>query len=460
MIKSNAKQRTSDLLEGEIGATLKRITIPMILGMVMMMSFGLIDTFFVSLLGTDPLAAISFTFPVTFTVISLNIGLGIGTSAIIGKLQGSKALTKSQHYATGSIMLSVLLVGALALIGFFTIEPVFKMLNATENLMPYISDYMGLWYLSSIFLAMPMVGNSVLRACGDTRTPSIVMAAGGGLNALLDPIFIFGLGPVPAMGIKGAALSTFIAWIVGALWILYILAVRRKLMLPRLLTLSELRESSREILKIGLPAAGANMLTPVAGGIMTAVVASYGAEAVAAWGVGNRMESIASIVVLALSMTLPPFISQNVGAGQVSRVKEAYSLTLKFVLIWQFLIFLVMWGLSSWIAVAFANEVEVSVLIQLFLMIVPLGYGMQGIIILTNSSLNAMHRPMTALTLSVIRLFVFFVPISVAGSFFFELKGLFAGTVIANVAMACVSLFVFKRAITDFENDTSPVSEQ
>ncbi len=460
MIKSNAKQRTSDLLEGEIGATLKRITIPMILGMVMMMSFGLIDTFFVSLLGTDPLAAISFTFPVTFTVISLNIGLGIGTSAIIGKLQGSKALTKSQHYATGSIMLSVLLVGALALIGFFTIEPVFKMLNATENLMPYISDYMGLWYLSSIFLAMPMVGNSVLRACGDTRTPSIVMAAGGGLNALLDPIFIFGLGPVPAMGIKGAALATFIAWIVGALWILYILAVRRKLMLPRLLSLSELRESSREILKIGLPAAGANMLTPVAGGIMTAVVASYGAEAVAAWGVGNRMESIASIVVLALSMTLPPFISQNVGAGQVSRVKEAYSLTLKFVLIWQFLIFLVMWGLSSWIAVAFANEVEVSVLIQLFLMIVPLGYGMQGIIILTNSSLNAMHRPMTALTLSVIRLFVFFVPISVAGSFFFELKGLFAGTVIANVAMACVSLFVFKRAIADFENDTSPVSEQ
>ena len=454
MIKSNAKQRTSDLLEGDIGTTLKRMTTPMILGMVMMMSFGLIDTFFVSLLGTDPLAAISFTFPVTFTVISLNIGLGIGTSAIIGKLQGSKEITKSQHYATGSIMLSVLLVGTLAIIGLFTIEPVFKLLNATENLMPYISDYMGLWYLSSIFLAMPMVGNSVLRACGDTRTPSIVMAAGGGLNALLDPIFIFGLGPVPAMGIKGAALATFIAWIVGAFWILYILAVRRKLMLPRLLTLSELRDSSREILKIGLPAAGANMLTPVAGGVMTAVVAGYGAEAVAAWGVGNRMESIASIVVLALSMTLPPFISQNVGAGQVNRVKRAYSLTLKFVLIWQFVIFLVMWALSSWIAVAFANEAEVSVLIQLFLMIVPLGYGMQGIIILTNSSLNAMHRPMTALILSVIRLFVFFVPISVAGSFLFDLKGLFVGTVIANFAMACVSFFVFKRAVSQFETDT------
>lgn len=460
MIKNNAKPRTSDLLEEDIGVTLKRMTIPMILGMVMMMSFGLIDTFFVSLLGTDPLAAISFTFPVTFTVISLNIGLGIGTSAIIGKLQGSKQITKSQHYATGSLMLSVLLVGALAVIGLFTIEPVFELLNATDNLMPYISDYMGLWYLSSIFLAMPMVGNSVLRACGDTRTPSIVMAAGGGLNALLDPIFIFGFGPIPAMGIKGAALATFIAWIVGALWILYILAVRRKLMLPRLLTLTELRDSSREILKIGLPAAGANMLTPIAGGVMTAVVASYGAEAVAAWGVGNRMESIASIVVLALSMTLPPFISQNVGAGQIERVKKAYSLTLKFVLVWQFIIFLAMWGLSSWIAVVFANEVEVSVLIQLFLMIVPLGYGMQGIIILTNSSLNAMHRPMTALFLSVIRLFVFFVPISIAGSFLFELKGLFAGTVIANIAMACVSFIVFKRAVAYFEAKAPSLSER
>lgn len=460
MIKNNAKPRTSDLLEEDIGVTLKRMTIPMILGMVMMMSFGLIDTFFVSLLGTDPLAAISFTFPVTFTVISLNIGLGIGTSAIIGKLQGSKQITKSQHYATGSLMLSVLLVGALAVIGLFTIEPVFELLNATDNLMPYISDYMGLWYLSSIFLAMPMVGNSVLRACGDTRTPSIVMAAGGGLNALLDPIFIFGFGPIPAMGIKGAALATFIAWIVGALWILYILAVRRKLMLPRLLTIAELRDSSREILKIGLPAAGANMLTPIAGGVMTAVVASYGAEAVAAWGVGNRMESIASIVVLALSMTLPPFISQNVGAGQIERVKKAYSLTLKFVLVWQFIVFLAMWGLSSWIAVVFANEVEVSVLIQLFLMIVPLGYGMQGIIILTNSSLNAMHRPMTALLLSVIRLFVFFVPISIAGSFLFELKGLFAGTVIANIAMACVSFIVFKRAVADFEAKAPSLSER
>lgn len=458
MISTTKNTSTSSLIHGDIRETLQRMTIPMILGMVMMMSFGLIDTFFVSLLGTEQLAAISFTFPVTFTVISLNIGLGIGTSAIIGKLQGRREVQESQQYATGSLMLSVALVGGLALIGIFTIQPIFSLMNAPPQLMPYIFDYMGIWYLSSIFLSLPMVGNSVLRACGDTRTPSIVMAAGGGLNALLDPLFIFGFGPIPAMGIQGAALATLIAWCVGAAWILYILAVQRQLMLPRLLTINELMASSREILRIGLPAAGANMLTPIAGGIMTAVVAKYGAEAVAAWGVANRMESIACIVVLALSMTLPPFVSQNVGANKLARVQTAYAMTLKFVLIWQFVIFLVMWVLSGLIAQTFAKEPEVAMLIKTILMIIPLGYGMQGIIILTNSSLNAMHRPMAALTLSIIRLFVFFVPISILGGYLFGLKGLFWGTVVANIVMAGVSLMVFRRTIAQCHDDAEQVN--
>lgn len=453
MNKTNSSSRANNLTEGNVATTLKRMTVPMILGMVMMMSFGLIDTFFVSLLGTDPLAAISFTFPVTFTVISLNIGLGIGTSAIIGKLQGSGSINESRQYASSALFLSFTMVGVLAVIGYFTIEPIFHLLNAGPTLMPYIHDYMNLWYLSSVFLALPMVGNSVLRACGDTRTPSIIMAVGGAINAILDPIFIFGVGPIPAMGIQGAALATLLAWIFGASWIIWLLAVKRKLMLPRLLTLAELKESCGPILKIALPAAGANMLTPIAGGVMTAVVATYGAEAVAAWGVGNRMESIASIVVLALSMTLPPIISQNVGASLFNRVEEAYRITVRFVIVWQLAVFALMWALSGWIATSFGNEAEVTALIHLFLMIVPLGYGLQGIIILTNSSLNAMHKPMAALILSVIRLFVFYVPVAYVASLFFGLKGLFWGVVAANLMMASLSFMYFKRVLSAQRQD-------
>jgi putative MATE family efflux protein len=437
----------SDLLVGSIPETLKRMTLPMIIGMIMLMTFGLVDTFFVSLLGTEQLAAISFTFHVTFTLISLNIGLGIGTSAIIARYLGAGDSLLAKEIATGALTLSFVLVGLLALLGVFTIDPIFRLLGATEEHLPYIRDYMVVWYAAGVFLALPMVGNSVLRASGDTKTPSIIMAVGGLINAVLDPILIFGWGPIPAMGIQGAALATMIAWAIGVFYILYLLAIKRQLMLARFLTWSELKMTSTGILKIGLPAAGANMLTPIAGGVMTAVVATYGTEAVAAWGVGSRLESIASILVLALSMSLPPLISQNFGAAKMARVKQAYNLSLRFVVVWQLVVYAILWLLSGLIANAFAEEQKVADLIQLFLLIVPLGYGFQGVTILTNSSFNAMHKPMGALVLSLVRLFVFFVPICYFGSVMFGIHGIFWGAVIANIMTAVVAFLWFRKLL-------------
>lgn len=460
--KSEIPSRASknDLLHGDIPVTLKRMTLPMIVGMIMLMTFGLVDTFFVSLLGTDQLAAISFTFPVTFTLISLNIGLGIGASATIGKFLGSGRSHLAKEYATGALTLSFLMVGVLAIIGFFTIEPVFKLLGATDHLLVYIREYMTTWYLAGVFLAVPMVGNSVIRASGDTKTPSIIMACGGLINALLDPLLIFGWGPVPAMGIQGAALATAIAWGLGLIYILYLLAIKRKLMLPRLLTFSEMKMTSVEILRIGLPAAGANMLTPIAGGVITAIIAGYGAEAVAAWGVGSRLESIACILVLALSMSLPPFISQNYGADRLDRVRQSYLLSLKFVLIFQLIVYAILWLTAPWLAALFAEEQRVAELIQLFLVIVPLGYGVQGVVILTNSSFNAVHQPMSALTLSIIRLFVFFVPMAYIGSEIYDIKGLFWGTVIANICTAIVAYLWFVKQSAPQEVDETPLIEE
>lgn len=440
-----------DLATSDINKTLISMTLPMIFGMILLMSFGLVDTFFVSMLGTDALAAISFTFPVTFTLISLNIGLGIGASAVIAKLRGQQNLEQAKETATASLVLSVVFVGVLALIGIFLIKPVFLLMGADDALMPLINSYMQVWYVSGVFLSIPMVGNSVLRASGDTKTPSMIMAAGGGINALLDPLLIFGFGPIPALGIQGAAWATLIAWVFGSIWIIYLLAIKRKLMVPHFSTFRELSDNSSQVMRIGLPAAGANMLTPIAGGVMTAIVASYGAESVAAWGVGNRLESIASIVVLALSMTLPPFISHNVGANAYKRVNTAYQNVLKFIIVWQLFIFLVMWAFSGVLASIFADEQAVSNMIVLFLAIVPIGYGLQGVVILTNSSLNAMHLPMHALWLSILRLFVFYVPIAYLCSQFFGLKGMFWGCVVANLLMASVSFFWFKHAVENAE---------
>jgi Na+-driven multidrug efflux pump len=190
------------------------------------------------------------------------------------------------------------------------------------------------------------------------------------------------------------------------------------------------------------------MLTPIAMAILTALIAVHGNAAVAGFGVGTRIESIASMVVLALSMTLPPFISQNFGAQQMDRVEEAYKSVIKFVMMWQLLVYVILALAAGYIALAFGkDDPEVMQVIKLFIWTLPLGYGLQGIIILSNSSFNAMHKPMSALVLSIVRLFIFYLPFAYLGSIWFGLEGLFVGALIGNIFTAAIAYNWFTRTI-------------
>lgn len=439
---------TANLLTDPIAPTLKKMTLQVLVGMITLMSFNLIDTYFIGLLGTEPLAAISFTFPVTFTIISLSIGLGIGTSAVIAKARGADKMDEARDDGLGALVLSFIMVAILSAGTYYATDMIFTALGAKADMLPIIHEYMDIWYLGAVFLMSPMIGNAILRASGDAKTPSIIMASSGLINAILDPLLIFGIGPFPELGIKGAAIASVIAWMVAFFVVFYVLTVKKKLICIRLLSLTDFIAISRRILKIGLPAAGANMLTPIAMAILTAMIAVHGNAAVAGFGVGSRIESIAIMVVLALSMTLPPFLSQNYGAGNWHRVEEAYKQVMKFVMLWQFGVYLLLILGAGYIALAFGkDDPEVMMVIKLFIWTLPLGYGLQGIIILSNSSFNALHKPISALALSIIRLFVFYVPFAYIGSTYYGLTGLFVGCLIGNIFTAIVSYFWFTQGV-------------
>ena len=435
------------LTEGSIKDALIRMTIPMILGMFMMFTFSLVDTFFVSLLGTQSLTAISFTFPVTFTIMSLAIGLGVGASAVVAKYLGREDRERAKESSTVINYVALLFAAALIAGCWFFMTPLFTLMGADAELLQLIRQYMGVWFPGSVLLVGLMTANSILRAHGDSKTPSLIMAGSGLINALLDPLLIFGYGPVPAMGIAGAAYATLAAWVLGYGYLFYHLAFRHELISTTLPSWKIMSSSAREMLRIGLPAAGANMMTPLAMGTMTAIAAGFGTSVVAAFGVGARLEPIATLLVLAMSSTLPPLISQNYGAGRLDRIREAYAMSLRFIVIWQLLIYLFLILAAPWIARLFSSDPEVLEVIELFIWILPIGYGMQGIIILSNSSLNAMHRPMSALYLSIARFFVFYVPLAYIGSRLYGISGFFAGAVCANVLMAGVSALTVKRAL-------------
>jgi len=435
----------TDLLNGAIRPTLVRMTIPMMLGIVSLMLFNLADVYFVSQLGIEPLAALGFTFPVSFSIVSLAIGFGIGTSATLARLVGAGEQDEARVLATDNLVMTALVVVVISLLAQLLIEPIFRLMGAGESLLPLIDSYMSIWFTGAVFLVVNMVGNSAMRARGDTRTPAVLMALSSALNCILDPLLIFGAGPIPAMGIEGAAIASVIAWSLTTLAVLHVLYRRVQLLVLPTLQPARIVKHWLRVMKIGLPAALSNMMTPVAGAVITALIATHGPEAVAAFGVGNRLESISLLVCLACSMTLPPFISQNYGAGQIDRVIRAYRGMVRFALGWQLLVYLLLLLVADSLATVFSDDRKVQELIVLWLWLVPVGFGCQAVTFLTASAFNALHQPLRAMRISVMRLFVLYVPFGWAGSELADLQGMFAGLVLANVVIAIIAWYWMKR---------------
>ncbi|SVB99204.1 uncharacterized protein METZ01_LOCUS252058, partial [marine metagenome] len=267
---------TYNLVDGSIQRSLIRMTTPMIIGMLALFTFQLVDTWFISFLGTESLTAISFTFPVTFTVMSLAIGLGIGASAVVAKALGSSQFEKAKEAATVINYISLILACLVVIISWILMEDIFTLMGANDRLLIPIRDYMVVWLPGSVLVVCIMTSNSILRGYGDTKTPSILMAAAAFSNALLDPLFIFGIGPFPELGIQGAALATVISWMLGFCYLFYLLVFKMELVSRSLPNKTTLKNSGLDMLSIGVPAAGANMMTPIAAGIMTAIAAGFG----------------------------------------------------------------------------------------------------------------------------------------------------------------------------------------
>lgn len=446
---TDKKVKKATLTEGDVSKSLINLTVPMIIGILAIVGFGLVDSYFISLLGTNELAAVSFTFPVGMVLTNISIGLGVGVSSVLSRIIGQGDSQRAQRIATDSIFLTLVLVVIICLVGIYTINPLFRALGAEADVLPLIHEYMYIYYFAVPFLVVPIVGNSAIRATGDTKTPSIIMVVAAVGNAILDPLLIFGLWGFPELGIEGAAYATLFGWMFATVAALWVLGKREHLLTFVKPKLADVLHSWRDVLYVGVPAAATYSLAPIASGILLAFVAKHGTEAVAAYGVGVRVEPIAIIIALGLSAALPVFVGQNWGAKKYSRVKESIELSKKFLLIAHLLIAALLFIGAKYVAQAFSDEVEVITLIVLYLCIVPWGYSGLGVSIIGSSVFNAINKPFNAMLLNVLRLFVCFVPFAWLGSYLYGLIGLFYGMMLGNVFAGLIAWFWLKKVASD-----------
>ncbi|MFC1810592.1 MATE family efflux transporter [Patescibacteria group bacterium] len=435
------------LIEGPVRKTLIHLTIPMIFGMLGMVAFNLADTYFVGQLGTNELAALSFTFPVVMLIISLSIGIGIGASAVVSKAIGRRDTSNVKRLTTDTLILSFLLVVFFAIAGILTIDPLFGLLGAEPEIIELIHEYIFIWYLGTIFVIIPMVGNSVIRATGDTKTPSIIMIFAVTVNLILDPILIFGLGPIPMLGLKGAAIATLISratTFAVAAWVLFF---REKMISLKLPTFSQIIQSWKSVLYIGLPTALTRMILPLGMGVIFNLLAIYGTEAVAAFGVAARIEFFGLTVIFALATVIGPFVGQNIAAHKLNRVKTGIKHSEQFSIYWGLIMIIIFAASANLVAPLFNdNPLVISSIIQ-YMWIVPVGYGLYGVMQISTASLNVLHKPFHAAALTLFQMFVLIIPLAYLGSYFFGLIGIFAAVSVSFIVSGIVSHFVLMRIL-------------
>ena len=328
----------------------------MFLGIASMIVASMMDTIYVGWIGTLELAAVSFTFPVVMGLSMVSMGIGIGAASIISRVIGAGDHERVRRLATDSFLLVAIIVLVLTAVGFVLLEPVFRLLGAEPNILPLSIQYMNIWFIGMPAFALPMVGTIIMRAVGNARLPGIIMATAAGLQIVLAPMLIFGIpGLWEGLGFAGAAWGFVLSRIVTFIYTLRVL-VKLDLLRFERVPFADLWESWREIIRIGLPSMMSNLIGPISVAVILALLAGYGHVVVAGFGVASRIESLAIMVLMALSASTGP-LSVRIGGCKHARIYTAHKLGYRFSYAWD-------WWLSSFSLVPVNGSLDSSTRIR------------------------------------------------------------------------------------------------
>lgn len=406
-------------------------------GLLSLFLVDLMDMYWLSLLGqVELVAAIGYAGSILFFTLSVCIGLSIGCGAVVSQSigGGDKAATQK---LVGNIYLTIVIVLIpVMLVTLTNIRSILSWLGAEGNTLELARSYMVIVLPSMPLLGLAMASSGVMRAFGNAKQAMYLTLLGGGVNAILDPLFIFGVG----WGIEGAAVASVLARVAMVIYGFYLVAIKNGLLaMPQRKRFSADFHCYR---RVALPAMLTNLSTPIGVAYVTAVMAQFGDAAVAGNAIVSKIQPLAFAGLFALSGSVGPIVGQNFGAGNMDRILETLKQTIKFILVYCLVACVTLMCLSGFLVKSFQAEGEAADLIRWFCWGLSSMFVFNGLTFCSNAFFNNLKVAHWATLANFAKATVFTMPFAYFGAQWGGPVGVWIGMYIGSVIIAFIGLWL------------------
>ncbi|MGB9812142.1 MAG: MATE family efflux transporter [Thermovenabulum sp.] len=407
-----------DFTQGSILKHLIKFSIPLFLGNILQTLYNTVDSIWVGkFLGPNALAAVSVSFPIIFLLISLVMGITMATTVLVGQYKGAKNIDMVKKTINTSMYLLTISAVIISIVGIIFHKPILNIMNTPKEIMESASGYLNIILAGLIFTFAYNAVSAILRGLGDSRTPLIFLFYTTVINIILDPIFIFGIGPIPKMGINGAALATVIAQAISFFLAVNYLNKNNHLLSIKLNELGYDKDITVKIIKIGLPSGIQQTVVSLGMTAMMSIVNSFGPNIVAAWGAASKIDSFAFLPAMSVGLATSSISAQNIGAGKYERVSELLKWAGILSLIISGSITILIYAIPKILLSMFTNDINVLVAGTNILKILGFSYIPFGFMWVVNGIIRGAGATFIPMLISIVSLWVIRIPLAYFLSF-------------------------------------------
>ena len=444
-----AKQQAR-FLEGNLFRHVSVMSLTASIGLMAIFLVDFVDMVFISMLGkTELAAAVGYAGAILFFTSSFGIGMAIAAGALVARALGEGDAHVARRRAATSMIYGVAFGAVFSALVWFNIRPLAQLLGASGETLDLATSYLSIIVPSLPVLLVGMVGGAILRAHGDARRAMMATIFGGLVNAILDPILIFGLN----LDLTGAAIaSVFARATIAATSLVPIFRYYGGLEKP---TAAEFRQDFPTILAIAFPAILTQLATPVGQAYVTRSMAQFGEAAVAGMAITARLTPVAFGVLFALSGAIGPIIGQNFGAGQHDRVRTAFRDGILFTAIFVISMAGLLYLLRPFIAGLFNADGLTLDLVYLFCGPLALAFFFNGVIFVSNASFNNLGHPFYSTWINWGRHTLGTIPLVILGGALFGAQGVLIGQALGGVIFGLIATIFVRRIMQNSGDKTN-----